>query len=350
MTDLTSPEVGTSLSYRNAGVNIDLGNQLVERIKATVSRTYRPGVLAGLGGFGALFELPINRYRSPVLVSSTDGVGTKLKLAQASGQHRTVGIDLVAMCANDILVQGAEPLFFLDYFAAGKLNLEVATTVIEGIGQGCQQAGAALIGGETAEMPGMYQEDEYDLAGFCVGILEKDRLLDSRNVEVGHVLVGLASSGLHSNGYSLVRKILQTQQIDLTRPFGSATLEEILLKPTKIYVDTLIPLIQKDLIIALAHITGGGIVENLPRVIPKHCDASVATSRWTRPEIFCWIQDMGKVEEQEMLRTFNCGVGMVAIVADSNLEAVVGHCRAQGVAAWPIGEVVPGQGVCRITA
>jgi phosphoribosylformylglycinamidine cyclo-ligase len=350
MTDLTSPEVGTSLTYRNAGVNIDAGNQLVERIKATVSRTYRPGVLAGLGGFGALFELPINRYRSPVLVSSTDGVGTKLKLAQASGQHRTVGIDLVAMCANDILVQGAEPLFFLDYFAAGKLDLEVATTVIEGIGQGCQQAGAALIGGETAEMPGMYQEDEYDLAGFCVGILEKDRLLDSRNVEVGHVLIGLASSGLHSNGYSLVRKILQTQQIDLKQPFGSATLEEILLKPTKIYVATLIPLIQKDLIIALAHITGGGLVENLPRVIPKHCDARVAKSCWTRPEIFRWIQDKGKVEEQEMLRTFNCGVGMVAIVAASNLEAVVEHCRVQGVAAWPIGDVVPGQGACRITA
>ena len=331
------------LSYRSAGVDIDAGNRLVERIKPAARSTQRPEVLAGLGGFGALFEIPLDRYRKPVLVSSTDGVGTKLKLAQRLGQHQTIGIDLVAMCANDVLVQGAEPLYFLDYYATGKLNVDVATAVIEGIAEGCRQAGAALIGGESAEMPGLYNNGDYDLAGFCVGIVEKDRMLDDTRVKAGDLLLGLASTGPHSNGYSLIRKILDRDGIDLAQAFGDSTLGNALLEPTRIYVKLLQPLLATGQVHALAHITGGGITENLPRVLPQYHMARITIDSWPRPAIFDWLKSQGQLEEEELLRTFNCGIGMVIILPETKIDAALQHCEQHGIDAWVIGDVKPSQ-------
>lgn len=328
------------MSYRGAGVDIDAGNRLVERIKPAAEQTLRPEVLAGLGGFGALFELPIDRFEHPVLVAGTDGVGTKLKLAQQLDNHRTIGIDLVAMCANDIVVQGAEPLFFLDYYATGRLVVELATTVIEGIAEGCRQAGIALIGGESAEMPGMYSAEDYDLAGFCVGIVEKHKLLDGHLVRPGDVLIGLASSGPHSNGYSLIRKLVERGETDLSQRFADSTLGSVLLTPTRIYVKALLPLLAKDTIHALAHITGGGITENLPRALPPGCKARVELTRWPRPEIFHWLEHEGCIARSEMLRTFNCGIGMIAVAPATQADAVRQHCRQSGIDSWVIGAIV----------
>jgi len=329
----------TSLSYRDAGVDIDAGNTLVERIKPIVKRTFRPGVLSGLGGFGALFELPLDRYRHPVLVSGTDGVGTKLKLALMLNRHDTIGIDLVAMCVNDIVVAGAEPLFFLDYYATGHLDLDVATAVVSGIAQGCELAGAALTGGETAEMPGMYIEGDYDLAGFSVGIVEKERLLDPANVRPGDVLIGLASSGPHSNGYSLIRKILKVSGADLDHPIDGAPLGEALLAPTRIYVKPLLQLMDQIDVRALAHITGGGLPENLPRVLPQGTEAVIDAGSWRRPALFDWLQQQGNVAESEMLRTFNCGVGMVVCVGPDDADAAVSLLEKAGERPWLLGEI-----------
>ena len=339
----------SSLSYRDSGVDITAAHRLIDRIKPVVSKTFRPEVLTSLGGFGALFELPVQRYQRPVLVSGADGVGTKLKLAQQLGRHGGIGVDLVAMCANDVLVQGAEPLFFLDYFATGNLELEVATEVIEGIAEGCRQAGAALIGGETAEMPGMYGYGEYDLAGFCVGIVERDKLLDGSTLKAGDVLIGLASSGLHSNGFSLVRKALERRHIALNLPFSDTTVGDILLTPSRIYVKTLLPLLQKRGVLkALAHITGGGLTENLPRVLPENHHARIYTSSWPWPDIFTWLQNLGQVNNMEMLRTFNCGIGMVAIVAPIKVDDILRHCEQEAIRAWVIGDIITGEGVPQI--
>ena len=326
-----------SLSYRDAGVDIDAGDALVERIKPFAARTRRDGVLAGIGGFGALFELG-GRYRQPVLVSGTDGVGTKLKLAFQLGHHDTVGIDLVAMSVNDVLVQGAEPLFFLDYFACGKLDVDVAARVIQGIARGCEQAGCALIGGETAEMPGMYPPGEYDLAGFAVGVVEKDRIIDGRTIRSGDAVIGLASSGLHSNGYSLVRRVLD-DGTDLASDFHGEPLGTALMAPTRIYVRSILALLDVLPVKGLAHITGGGLLENVPRVLPAELCAVMHRGSWTVPPIFSWLQDRGNIAEREMYRTFNCGIGMVVIVAAENAERAVERLRASGEAATVIGEI-----------
>ncbi len=330
-----------SLSYRDAGVDIDAGNALIERIKPIVKQTFRPGVLTGLGGFGALFELPLDRYREPVLVSGTDGVGTKLKLALELGKHDTIGIDLVAMCANDIVVAGAEPLFFLDYYATGRLDVEVAADVIKGIAAGCELAGAALTGGGTAEMPGMYAAGDYDLAGFCVGIAEKSRLIQPERVAAGDILIGLASSGPHSNGYSLIRKILEVSAADLAQPLGQTTLGEALLAPTRIYVKPLLALMDSLEIHALAHITGGGLPENLPRVLPDGCRAVIDSDSWQLPEVFHWLQQQGGVANSELLRTFNCGVGMVVCVAEADAEKALQALHQAGETAWRLGRIEP---------
>ena len=337
-----------SLSYRDAGVDIDAGNSLVEQIKPIVKNTFRPGVLAGLGGFGALFELPLDRYREPVLVSGTDGVGTKLRLALALQKHDTIGIDLVAMCVNDIIVTGAEPLFFLDYYATGHLDVEVATSVIRGIAEGCRQSGAALTGGETAEMPGIYESGDYDLAGFCVGIVEKSRIIEPGRVRSGDVLIGLASSGPHSNGYSLIRKILEVSGADLQQPLADTTLGEALLQPTRIYVKPLLALHQALDIHAMAHITGGGLPENLPRVLPDNTRAVIDSQSWERPAVFNWLKAQGNVQESEMLRTFNCGVGMVICVAESDAEQALELLRAEGEEAWRLGRIEAHEGPARV--
>ena len=329
----------TSLSYRDAGVDINAGNELVERIKPIARRTQRPGVLSGLGGFGALFELPLDRYRQPVLVSGTDGVGTKLKLAIEIGRHNTIGIDLVAMCVNDLIVQGAEPLFFLDYYASGHLDVEVAAAVVEGIGHGCELAGAALIGGETAEMPGMYAENDYDLAGFCVGVVEKDAIIDGSKVRSGDALIGIASSGPHSNGYSLIRKILSTSNSRLSEPFADSTLGEALLAPTRIYIKSLLALLQRVDVHAMAHITGGGLIENLPRVMPAGNRANIDSGAWTKPAIFDWLQQQGNVRDDDMYRTFNCGIGMVVCVAAQERQITLDILQQQGETAWAIGTI-----------
>ncbi len=334
----------TSLSYRAAGVDIDAGNALVDRIKPIVKRTFRPGVMTGLGGFGALFELPLDRFREPVLVSGTDGVGTKLKLALALKRHDTIGIDLVAMCANDIIVTGAEPLFFLDYYATGRLDVEVATAVVTGIAKGCEQAGAALTGGETAEMPGMYAAEEYDLAGFCVGIVEKSRIISPERVRVGDVLIGLASSGPHSNGYSLIRKIIEVRAADLSEELDGQTLGDALLAPTRIYVKPLLALQEQVEIHALAHITGGGLPENLPRVLPDNTRAVIDVTSWELPAIFQWLQREGNVVEAEMLRTFNCGVGMVVCVPEEDAERALTLLTAAGERAWRLGRIETSDG------
>ena len=333
-----------SLSYRDSGVDIDAGNRLIERIKPAVARTRRPEVLAGLGGFGALFELPLDRYRQPVLVSGTDGVGTKLKLAIESGLHDSIGIDLVAMCVNDIIVQGAEPLFFLDYYATGRLDTDIAAQVISGIANGCEQAGAALVGGETAEMPGMYAAHDYDLAGFCVGIVEKDAIIDSRKVRAGDVLVGLTSSGPHSNGYSLIRKILEVSGSRLDDTLDDLSLAEWLLAPTRIYVKPLLSLFREVDVHALAHITGGGLTENLPRVLPQDTCARIDTTAWQRPAIFDWLQKTGRVDDAEMLRTFNCGIGMVISIDPVDVQRTLEHLAGHGEDARVIGQIEAGNG------
>ena len=334
-----NPGENSSLSYKDAGVDIDAGNALIEKIKPHAAKTKRPGVLAGLGGFGSLFELPLDRYRQPVLVSGTDGVGTKLKLALAMNQHETIGIDLVAMCVNDLVVQGAEPLFFLDYYATSKLDVDVASDVIKGIADGCEQAGAALVGGETAEMPGFYQAGDYDLAGFSVGIVEKDRIIDGSRTKKGDVLIGLPSSGAHSNGYSLIRKIIETRGADLSENFGESTLGEALLCPTRIYIKPLLALFNAVDVHALAHITGGGLLENIPRVLPDDCSALINRRSWIVPEVFNWIQKNGNVADDEMYRTFNCGIGMVIVVDEVDVNRTLDILTKEGEDAIVIGEI-----------
>lgn len=329
------------LNYKSAGVDIEAGNALVERIKPIAARTRNAGVMAGLGGFGSLFELPLDRYKQPVLVSGTDGVGTKLKLALDLNLHNTVGIDLVAMCVNDIIVQGAEPMFFLDYFATGKLDVDTASAVIEGIGKGCEQSGAALVGGETAEMPGMYADGDYDLAGFCVGIVEKDRIIDGSKVKAGDKLIGIASSGPHSNGYSLIRKIVEKSGLSLNDSVNGKHLGKTLMEPTRIYVKPLLELLKTVPVHAMAHITGGGITENLPRVLPKDLNANIALSTWQMPEIFTWLQQQGNITLNDMLVTFNCGVGMIICVAAENVASALEILRQQGETAFTIGEIIP---------
>ena len=328
-----------SLSYRDAGVDIDAGNSLIERIKPYTKATQRPGVMGGLGGFGALFELPLDRYKNPVLVSGTDGVGTKLKLALMTGKHDTIGIDLVAMCSNDLIVAGAEPLFFLDYYATGKLDLETATSVIKGISEGCIRSGCALTGGETAEMPGMYEGEDYDLAGFCVGIVEKDNIIDGSKVKAGDVLLGLASSGAHSNGYSLIRKVIEVSGADLSSDFDGATLGERLLEPTRIYVKSLLALHNEVDIHSLSHITGGGLLENLPRVMPENTCAKIDGSSWSRPEVFNWLQEQGNIEDTEMYRTFNCGIGMVVVVAAEDKQQTIKLLEQYGETVFTLGQI-----------
>ena len=331
----------TPLSYKDAGVNIDAGNALVERIKGVSRRTARPEVMGGLGGFGALCEIPAG-YKQPVLVSGTDGVGTKLRLAMDLGIHNTIGIDLVAMCVNDLVVAGAEPLFFLDYYATGALNVDTAADVVEGIGRGCELAGCALVGGETAEMPGMYEGEDYDLAGFCVGVVEKSAIIDGSGVARGDVLIGLGSSGPHSNGYSLIRKILEVSNADLQQALGDTTLAQALLQPTTIYVKSLLQLFRQVDVRALSHITGGGLLENLPRVLPDDCNAQIDTGSWQWPAVFQWLQAQGNVETVEMYRTFNCGVGMVLCVADQDKAAAISALTAAGHDAWEIGRISAG--------
>jgi phosphoribosylformylglycinamidine cyclo-ligase len=327
------------LTYKDAGVDIDAGNELVERIKPLVKRTRRPEVLAGIGGFGGLFALAPGRYKEPVLVSGTDGVGTKLMLAQKLGVHDTIGIDLVAMCVNDVLVQGAEPLFFLDYFACGKLDNAVASDVIAGIAEGCLQAGAALIGGETAEMPDMYAPGEYDLAGFTVGAVERSEMLDGSAIEEGDAIIAIASSGPHSNGYSLIRKVLERApgaEID------GVPAAERLLAPTKIYVKPVLALMQRLSVKGLAHITGGGITENIPRVLPEGLDAKIDTSTWQQGPVFDFLQEHGNIETREMRRTFNCGVGMVVVVNAEDADRAIAILDENGEFAWRIGRIVAG--------
>ena len=327
-----------SLSYKDAGVDIDAGNALVDRIKGVAKRTHRPEVMGGLGGFGALCELPAG-YKEPVLVAGTDGVGTKLRLAMDMGVHNTIGIDLVAMCVNDLVVAGAEPLFFLDYYATGALSVDTAVAVVEGIGRGCELAGCALVGGETAEMPGMYQGEDYDLAGFCVGVVEKSNIIDGSAVRVGDTLIGLASSGAHSNGFSLVRKILEISAAELSTDLDGRTLGAALLEPTRIYVKPLLKLFETLRVNALSHITGGGLLENLPRVLPENCSANIDCQSWDMPAVFRWLQDQGNVIDEEMYRTFNCGVGMVICVADSDAEEAIRLLEASGEQAWRIGQI-----------
>lgn len=327
-----------SLSYKDAGVDIDAGNALVERIKGVAKKTRRPGVLSGLGGFGALFELP-QGYRQPVLVSGTDGVGTKLRLALDLNKHDTIGIDLVAMCANDLVVAGAEPLFFLDYYATGKLNVDVAADVVTGIGAGCEQAGIALVGGETAEMPGMYEGEDYDLAGFCVGVVEKEDIIDGSKVKAGDQLIALASSGPHSNGYSLVRKILEVSNANLNQNIDGKTLANALMEPTRIYVKSTLKLINSSEVHALCHVTGGGFQENIPRILPEDCKAIVDTNSWQWPAVFDWLQEAGNVATAEMFRTFNCGVGMILVVPQNKVSDALALLNSEGEQAWLLGEI-----------
>jgi len=332
-----------SLSYKDAGVDIDAGNALVEKIKSSVASTHRPGVVGSIGGFGGLFEIPVDRYKKPVLVSGTDGVGTKLKLAIDTGRHDTIGIDLVAMCVNDILVLGAEPLYFLDYYATGQLDTDIAADVVEGIAEGCRQSNAALIGGETAEMPGMYSKGDYDLAGFCVGVVEKDNIIDGSKVAVGDVMIAIASSGPHSNGYSLVRKIIEHSGADIDGLLDDGErIADALLAPTRIYVRSIHALLEHFDIHAMAHITGGGLLENIPRVLPEGAQAVVDNSSWQLPAVFKWLQQNGNVVDEEMYRTFNCGVGMVLVVAASDSDAILASLQDIGEQAWKLGDIRDG--------
>ncbi|HEY0861611.1 MAG TPA: phosphoribosylformylglycinamidine cyclo-ligase [Pseudoxanthomonas sp.] len=342
-----TPPASTPMTYRDAGVDIDAGNELVERIKPLVKRSFRPEVMGGLGGFGALFDLS-GKYREPVLVSGTDGVGTKLKLAQQLGRHDTIGIDLVAMCVNDVLVQGAEPLFFLDYFATGKLDVDTTVAVVGGIARGCELSGCALIGGETAEMPDMYGPGEYDLAGFCVAAVEKSRLLDGAKVRAGDVLIGIASSGPHSNGYSLVRRIYDRAGRPADLDVGGVKLADALMAPTTLYVKPILELLQAHDLHGMAHITGGGLTENIIRVIPDGLGLDIDASAWTLPPVFDWLQREGTVENTEMWRTFNCGIGFVLVVAPDQLAAVQADLARLQLAHWQIGEVVTAPGGERV--
>ena len=341
---MTPPDSKPGLTYRDAGVDIDAGADLVERIKGDVAATRRPGMIGGLGGFGGLFELPVDRYRQPVLVAGTDGVGTKLRLALETGRHDGIGIDLVAMCVNDVIVTGAEPLFFLDYYATGRLDTGVAARVIRGIAAGCREAGAGLIGGETAEMPGMYGDGDYDLAGFCVGVVERDRVIDGASVRPGDALIALGSSGVHANGYSLVREIRRRDPEAATRTLDGRPLDEWLLEPTRIYARTVLRLLGEVTINGISHITGGGLTENLPRVLPRGLAASVDTGSWQWPALFRWLQETGGVETDEMLRTFNCGIGMVLVVPAAEAEQALDILRAAGETAWIAGEVTRAPG------
>jgi phosphoribosylformylglycinamidine cyclo-ligase len=328
----------SGVTYRDAGVDIDAGDELVERIKPHVKRTQRPEVLAGIGGFGALVELPAG-YKKPVLVSGTDGVGTKLRLAIETGKHDTIGIDLVAMCANDVVVQGAEPLFFLDYYATGKLRVDVAEAVIRGIAEGCAQAGAALVGGETAEMPGMYHGDDYDLAGFCVGVVEKDGIIDGSRTRAGDAVIGLASSGAHSNGYSLIRKLVTLSASNTSTMLDGKPLFDRLLTPTRIYVKSALEVARKIPVRGFAHITGGGLTDNIPRVLPDGFEVVLERSRWHRDPVFEWLQKTGRIEQSEMYRTFNCGIGMIVVVPPDRADEAVRLLQARGEQATLIGEV-----------
>ncbi|MBE9397527.1 phosphoribosylformylglycinamidine cyclo-ligase [Pontibacterium sp. N1Y112] len=328
----------TSLSYKDAGVDIDAGNALIDRIKGVAKSTARPEVMGGLGGFGALCRIP-QGYKKPVLVSGTDGVGTKLRLAMDLQKHDTIGIDLVAMCVNDLIVAGAEPLFFLDYYATGALNIDTAADVVTGIGKGCELAGAALVGGETAEMPGMYEGEDYDLAGFCTGVVEEDDIIDGSNVKVGDTLIGLASSGPHSNGYSLIRKIIEVRGADLNETIDGKPLADALMEPTRIYVKSLLKLIKESQVNALSHITGGGLLENIPRVLPESAKAVIDLDSWQLPGVFQWLQAQGNVEKTEMYRTFNCGVGMVICVPADAADNALNLLKDAGEEAWVIGTI-----------
>jgi phosphoribosylformylglycinamidine cyclo-ligase len=338
------PRKTTGLTYRDAGVDIDAGDELVERIKPLVRRAQRPEVLAGIGGFGALVELPVGRWKRPVLVSGTDGVGTKLRLAIDTGRHDTIGIDLVGMCVNDVAVQGAEPLFFLDYYATGKLSVDVAERVIRGIVEGCHQAGCALVGGETAEMPGMYHGEDYDLAGFCVGVVDREAIIDGSKVKAGDAVIGMASSGPHSNGYSLIRRLIALTAADETTMVAGRPLFDRLLEPTRIYVKSMLALAQALPVHGFAHITGGGLTDNIPRVLPDTCGVTLSREAWPRDPVFDWLQDAGGIADAEMYRTFNCGVGMVAIVPPDAVEAALELLKARGERASVIGVVRDGQG------
>jgi phosphoribosylformylglycinamidine cyclo-ligase len=330
------------VTYRDAGVDIDAGDELVERIKPRVKRSMRPEVLGGIGGFGALVEVPVDRYRKPVLVSGTDGVGTKLRLAIDTRRHDGVGIDLVAMCANDVVVQGAEPLYFLDYFACGKLDVNVGEQVIAGIIEGCVQAGCALVGGETAEMPGMYHGADYDLAGFCVGVVEKDAIIDGSKTRAGDVVLGLPSSGPHSNGFSLIRKILQLSEADIESDLEGVSLIDRLMAPTRIYVKPLLKLIAEVPVHGLSHITGGGLLDNIPRVVPDGLETVLERRSWRREAVFDWLQQQGKIADAEMYRVFNCGIGMTVHVAANDAQRAIGVLREAGQEALVIGEIRSG--------
>ncbi|HEY2403975.1 MAG TPA: phosphoribosylformylglycinamidine cyclo-ligase [Steroidobacteraceae bacterium] len=336
-----NPPTDRGITYRDAGVDIDAGDELVERIKPVVRRTQRPEVLAGIGGFGALVEIP-QGYKQPVLVSGTDGVGTKLRLAIDTGRHDTIGIDLVAMCVNDVVVQGAEPLFFLDYYATGKLRVDVAESVIRGIAEGCVQAGAALVGGETAEMPGIYSGEDYDLAGFCVGVVEKSAIIDGTKIAPGNVVIGMSSSGPHSNGYSLIRKLIEVAQATPDTMLEGKALFDRLLTPTRIYVKSLLELIRKVPVLGLAHITGGGITDNIPRVLSDGLEVVLDRKSWQRDPVFEWLQKTARISSAEMYRTFNCGIGMIAIVPKEQAQTAVDLLNTRGETASVIGEVRKG--------
>ncbi|MDF1655436.1 MAG: phosphoribosylformylglycinamidine cyclo-ligase [Coxiellaceae bacterium] len=330
----------TKLTYQDAGVDIDKADALVDDIKQIAKRTTRKEILTGIGGFGALFEVPLDRYKQPVLVSGTDGVGTKLKLAIELNKHDTIGIDLVAMCVNDIITCGAEPLYFLDYYATGKLDIEQAKAIIAGIGKGCELSGCALTGGETAEMPGMYKEGDYDLAGFCVGMAEKTKIIDGSTVQAGDQLIALGSSGAHSNGYSLIRKVIETCGADLNADVGGQSLADLVMQPTRIYAKTIQALLQDINIKAMAHITGGGLPGNLPRVLPNNTCAMIDQNSWTWPPIFQWLAEQGNIDRDEMYRTFNCGVGMVLVVPADQVDATLQLCKDQGENAWALGSII----------
>ena len=330
------------VTYRDAGVDIDAGEDLVERIKPGVGRSMRKEVLGGIGGFGALVEVPLDRYKKPVLVSGTDGVGTKLRVAIDTGRHDTVGIDLVAMCVNDVVVQGAEPLFFLDYYATGKLVVDIGARVIAGIVEGCVQAGCALVGGETAEMPGMYHGDDYDLAGFCVGVVDKDAIIDGTRTAAGDVVLGLPSSGPHSNGFSMIRRILKVSGANLEQPLDGVALVDRLMAPTRIYVKPLLSLIREVPVHGLSHITGGGLVDNIPRVVPDGLEVILERKAWRKEPIFEWLQTEGRVADEEMYRVFNCGIGMTVHVAAADADNAIALLRAAGQEALVIGEIKTG--------
>ena len=333
-----------SLTYADSGVDIETGNEVVSVIKPLVQDTHNDSVLSNIGGFGGLFELHVKDYKRPILVSSTDGVGTKLKLAQILGKEHLIGIDLVAMCANDVIVQGAKPLFFLDYYATSKLEVAMASRIIQGIVQGCKESNMALIGGETAEMPGIYQSGDFDLAGFCVGLVDFDNIIDGRSIEAGNVVIGMYSSGPHSNGYSLIRKIIDIQKSNLESKFNDATLGDALIEPTIIYVKPILNVIGKFPINGIAHITGGGFKENIERILPNHCNALIETSCWNQPDVFNWIQNEGKISEDEMFNTFNCGIGMVLIIKENHASEIKETFFKLGYQSTQIGYIENGTG------